>query len=85
VLGTQPRPALSAAQRKLQAQTEAAAQSAFGPCHVALYDALATPDGRLAPGYRAEDGDHLNAAGHALIHDRVAEALASGRCVRLTP
>lgn len=85
VLGMQPRPGFTAKQRALQEQTETAALAAFGPCYVTLYDALAAPGGTLAREYRAADGDHLNAAGHALVHARVAAALASGRCVRLAP
>jgi len=85
VLGTQPRAGLTETQHAALAETDALAAVEFGPCFVPLREALSDPVGEPAATYAAGDGIHLDAAGHALIHDRVAEALASGRCVRLTP
>jgi lysophospholipase L1-like esterase len=85
VLGTQPRGAFDAAQREILAETDRLAATAFGACHVPLFDALAGPGGALAPEVRSPDGDHLNAEGHARVAARVTAALASGRCVRVQP
>lgn len=81
VLGTQPRAGLSASQQAAQRDIDEAAAAAFGACFVPLQESLAGPDGALAPAFDAGDGVHLNGDGHARVHARVAEVLASGRCV----
>ncbi|MCB1998450.1 MAG: hypothetical protein H6932_17270 [Burkholderiaceae bacterium] len=83
MLGTQPRGAFDAGQREILAETDRLAVAAFGGCHVPLFDALAGPDGALAPELRSTDGDHLNADGHARVAARVNAVLAAGRCVRV--
>ena len=80
-LGTQPRDALGAAQRAVQADVDTRLQAAFGPCFVPLQAALADAAGRIAPAYSAGDGIHLNDSGHARVLQQVRAALDSGRCV----
>lgn len=84
VVSTQPRAGLTAGQQAVQAETDTAAAAAFGPCFVAVREALAGHDGAPLPVYAAGDGVHLNAAGHQLIQSRVIAAIASGRCVRVS-
>lgn len=83
VLGTQPRAAFDDGQRAILAETDRLAMAAFGPCHLPLHDVLAGPDDALAAELRSDDGDHLNAEGHARVAARVAAMLNDGRCVRL--
>jgi lysophospholipase L1-like esterase len=82
VLGTQPRSGLNRRQNASLRATDELASTAFGPCFVPLREALAGPDGAPALAYSAGDGTHLNAEGHALIHERVAAVLATDLCVR---
>lgn len=83
VLGTQPRDALTTAQRQSQADLEARLSTAFGSCLVTLQAALSDSAGNIAPAFAAGDGIHLNDAGHARVQQLVQAALDSGRCVRL--
>jgi lysophospholipase L1-like esterase len=53
------------------------------PCFVALREALAGADGKLAPQYDSGDGVHPNDAGHALIYNKVKGVLDAGECVRV--
>ncbi|MCD0420824.1 SGNH/GDSL hydrolase family protein [Rubrivivax sp. JA1024] len=85
VLSTQPRNHLSANQLETLRETDRLGQAAFGECWVALREALSDSAGGIAAAYRAGDGIHLNDAGHALVGQRTAAVLASGRCVRLAP
>lgn len=82
VLGTQPRASLSPGQAATLVDTDRLAAEAFGPCFLPLREALAGPDGAPAPAYSAGDGIHLNAAGHAWLHEQLSALLAAGRCVR---
>jgi len=83
VLSSQPRDTLGAAQRATLEDIDRRASTAFGPCFVSLRTALSDPAGGIAPAYTAGDGIHVNAAGHALIAQRVGEVLRAGQCVRL--
>lgn len=85
VLSSQPRNDLDDAQRSVLATLDSGAATAFGACFVEVRSALATAEGRLDTAVSAGDGVHLNAEGHRRIHERVAAALATGRCVRLAP
>jgi acyl-CoA thioesterase-1 len=80
VLSTQPR-ALSSTQLAQLVQIDEGVSGAASPCFVAVREALAGPDGRLAPAYDSGDGIHPNDAGHALIHSRVVALIDSGACV----
>jgi acyl-CoA thioesterase-1 len=80
VLSTQPRN-LDTTQLARLAEIDGLVSQNVGPCFVAVREALAGPDGRLAPQYDSGDGIHPNDAGHALIHDRVAALVDGGRCV----
>ena len=82
LLSTQPR-ALTPAQLAQMPQIDAGLRAAAGDCFVELREALAGPDGRLAPAYDSGDGVHPNDAGHALIFQRVRSLIDGGRCVRL--
>ena len=82
LLSTQPR-ALTPAHLAKMPQIDARLQAAAGDCFVELREALAGPDGRLAPAYDSGDGVHPNDAGHALIFQRVKALIDGGRCVRL--
>lgn len=83
VLGSQPRGGLNVAQRAVQDDVDARLSSRLGDCFVSLQAVLADAAGQIAPGYAAEDGVHLNDAGHTVVRQRVQAALDSGRCVRL--
>jgi acyl-CoA thioesterase I len=83
VLGSQPRDALSAAQRAAQTDADNRVAARLGACFVPLQPALADVQGRIAAVYSAGDGIHLNDAGHREVLQQVQAALASGRCVRL--
>jgi acyl-CoA thioesterase-1 len=80
ILSTQPRN-LNATQLARLAEIDGLVSQNVAPCFVAVREALAGPDGRIAPQYDAGDGIHVNDAGHALIHDRVARLIDGGRCV----
>jgi len=82
LLSTQPR-ALTSAQLAQLPQIDTGLRAAVGDCFVELREALAGPDGRLAPAYDSGDGVHPNDAGHALIFQRVKALIDGGRCVRL--
>jgi acyl-CoA thioesterase-1 len=56
----------------------------FGPCFVAVRQALASGDGKLAPTYDWGDGVHVNQAGHLVIAEHVIETINSERCVQIT-
>lgn len=81
VLSTQPRGGLSAAQQSTLAEIDQRAAALFGGCFVALHDALAAPDGSIAPQFSAGDGTHLNREGHALVLSKVEAAIDSGSCL----
>ena len=82
LLSTQPR-AMPDAQLALLPRIDERLAAELGPCFVAVREALAAPDGTIAPAFDSGDGVHPNDAGHALIHDRVRAAVDSGRCVTL--
>ncbi|MFG6449715.1 SGNH/GDSL hydrolase family protein [Roseateles sp. BYS180W] len=82
VLSTQPRDMLPALQEQL-VQIDAQLEAALGACLVRVREALAGPDGRIAPAYAFGDGVHLNDAGHALLHGALLKRLQQGSCVRL--
>ncbi|WP_341679443.1 SGNH/GDSL hydrolase family protein [Niveibacterium sp. SC-1] len=82
LLSAQPRDlstALLARMPELDAQLAAMA----GDCFVPVREALAGADGKLSPLYDSGDGVHPNAAGHAVIADRVKSVIEAGKCVRL--
>ncbi|UDM53333.1 GDSL-type esterase/lipase family protein [Cupriavidus sp. MP-37] len=82
LLSTQPRnmaPELLARLPAIDAQLASAA----GACFVQVREALAGPDGKLAPAYDAGDGVHPNDAGHAVIVAHIQATLDAGQCVRL--
>ena len=83
VVGTQPRDGLDAKQRATLDESDRLAARAFGGCYVPVRAALSDTWGHIAAPLSAGDGIHLNDAGHRVVFDRVAAALASGRCVRL--
>jgi lysophospholipase L1-like esterase len=55
----------------------------FGPCFVEVRTALGMPDNTLNPAYDSGDGQHLNDAGHRVVHDRMKAVIDSGSCVRV--
>ena len=83
ILSTQPRN-LNATQLAQLVEIDGLMSQQVGPCFVAVREALAGPDGKLAPQYDA-DGVHPNDAGHAVIHDRIVDVIEGGRCVNSAP
>jgi lysophospholipase L1-like esterase len=80
ILSTQPRD-LNDTQLARLAEIDGRVSQSVAPCFVAVREALAGQDGRLAPQYDSGDGIHPNDAGHAVIHDRIARLIDGGRCV----
>jgi lysophospholipase L1-like esterase len=83
VLSTLPRDGLDASQRATLVEADRHLAAALGPCFVDVRAGLDDGQGRIATTYAAGDGVHLNDAGHAVVHQRVRDALEGGRCVRL--
>lgn len=83
VLSSQPRDDAGAAAREAMRATDAALAAEAGPCFVDVREALSDGSGRIAPGYAAGDGVHLNNAGHGLVFERLWAVVEAGRCVRL--
>lgn len=52
-------------------------------CFVPVHAALAGVDGRLASVYDSGDGVHPNNSGHAVIYQKIQDALNLGKCVRI--
>jgi acyl-CoA thioesterase I len=82
ILGTQPAN-FTPAKLQTLANIDARIAAAIGGCFVPVREALAGPDGKLAPQYDSGDGEHPNDAGHQVIADKVSQAVNSGQCVRL--
>jgi acyl-CoA thioesterase I len=82
ILGTQPLN-LPAAQLALLPQIDARVSAGVAPCFVEVREALAAPNGTLAPQYDSGDGVHPNDAGHAVIFNLVKNVIDSGQCVRV--
>jgi acyl-CoA thioesterase I len=83
VLSSQPVDALDPPARERQIELDRLARAAFGPCFVELREALAGPNGGIAPAYASGDGVHLNGEGHRVIAERVRAQLTAGQCVRV--
>lgn len=83
VLSTLPRNGLDASQRATLVEADRHLADALGPCFVDVRAGLDDGQGRIATTYAAGDGVHLNDAGHAVVYQRVRDALDGGRCVRL--
>lgn len=81
VIGTQPRDLAPDLLSRLP-QIDARLAAAVGPCFVAVREALAGADGKIAPAYDV-DGIHVNDAGHAVIHAKLREVIDSRQCVRV--
>jgi lysophospholipase L1-like esterase len=73
VTTTQPRNLDAAGRERLVAGRDRFVER-FGPRAIDLWTGLAAPDGTIDPAYDSGDGIHVNAAGHALIAERVAGA-----------
>lgn len=73
VTTTQPRD-LDAAGRALLVSARDRIIERFGPRAIDVWTGLAEPDGSIEPAYDSGDGIHVNAAGHALIAERVLAA-----------
>jgi lysophospholipase L1-like esterase len=83
VLSTLPRDGLDASQRATLVEADRHLAAALGPCFVDVRAGLDDGQGRIVTTYAAGDGVHLNDAGHAVVYQRVRDALDGGRCVRL--
>jgi len=84
IVSTQPRN-LNATQLARLVEIDGLVSQRIGPCFVAVREALAGPNSWIAPRYDAGDGIHVNDAGHAVIHDRIAAVINGGKCVTTTP
>jgi len=83
VTSTQPRNLLEAKLAQLSAIDQRLA-AAVGPCFVEVRQALAGPNGQLAPAFDSGDGTHLNDAGHQQIFSKLRESIDSGLCVKIS-
>jgi len=85
VVSMQPLSTIPAERLALLAEIDGHLAALVGPCFVPTREALAAPDGTLAPSYDSGDGVHVNDAGHAVIAARVEAVIDSGECVRAAP
>lgn len=82
MLSTQPRNLPSAQLNELR-QIDGQLQALAAECFVPIRDALAGPDGKLAPNYDSGDGVHPNEAGHQLIATHIKNTIDSQKCVKI--
>jgi hypothetical protein len=82
VTSTQPRNLTDSQLAQMRTIDQKLAAS-VGGCFVAIRQALAGPDGRLAPGYDSGGGVHPNEAWHVVIATQVGNLLNQETCIRL--